>query len=250
MNVHNGVQVITLGCMTTTASAVPARRRDAEANRVALLDAAAHLIAVDPGASMDAIARAAGLSRRAVYGHFADRGELVDAVLARCAERITGIAIRNRLDAPAADPLLAIADLASALWGEAERIRVVAALAHDSAHRLAAGAALAELRDRLLEVCRAGRSQGRIRADLTAEQTARLLEEVARAAILGTDGSDPAHFDVASRAVLGAAGCGWREADALLGRGALGDPDPDPEPHRARPATVDPQRDRDLEVRA
>ncbi|MBK0421846.1 TetR family transcriptional regulator [Leucobacter sp. CSA2] len=203
--------------MSTT---TPARRRDAEANREAILEAAERIISGDPAASIDLIARGAGLTRRAVYGHFADRTALVHEVIARCAERIAGIAVRNRAESLASDPILAIADLADALWREADRIRVVAALARDGEHGDAVNEALRPLRERLLEVCRTGRDQNVVRADLPAVQTARLLEEVARGAILGTDDSDPQHFPTASLAVLGAAGCGWREADAALTRRA------------------------------
>jgi len=67
------------------------RRRDAERNVNAILDAAQDLFRKDPDASMTEIAKAAGLGRVTVYGHFESREHLVEALLARAtgeAERI------------------------------------------------------------------------------------------------------------------------------------------------------------------
>ena len=54
-----------------------APRSDAAKNRAALLDAARSELNRDPDASLDTIAAAAGLSRRAVYGHFPSRDALI-----------------------------------------------------------------------------------------------------------------------------------------------------------------------------
>jgi AcrR family transcriptional regulator len=62
--------------MTSTAPE-RAPRKDAAENREAILRAAALLLNDDPDASLEAIAAAAGLSRRALYGHFATRDDLL-----------------------------------------------------------------------------------------------------------------------------------------------------------------------------
>jgi AcrR family transcriptional regulator len=56
------------------------RRTDFARNRQQILEAAKALLAESPGATMAQVARAAGLGRSTVYRHFADRGELVDAL--------------------------------------------------------------------------------------------------------------------------------------------------------------------------
>lgn len=72
----------------------PQRRRYAprlppEERREQLLDAALDIIAEDghAGASMEAVARRAGVTKPVVYGVFADRGELLRALLEREEQR-------------------------------------------------------------------------------------------------------------------------------------------------------------------
>jgi AcrR family transcriptional regulator len=60
---------------------VPARRADAERNIAAILEAATRLLGADPAASVADIAKAAGVGRVTLYGHFPSREALVDAVL-------------------------------------------------------------------------------------------------------------------------------------------------------------------------
>lgn len=62
------------------------RRVDAERNREALLDAAAVVLARDAGATLNAIAAEAGVSRATAYRHFADVGSVRDALLAEVQE--------------------------------------------------------------------------------------------------------------------------------------------------------------------
>ncbi|UBU16409.1 TetR/AcrR family transcriptional regulator [Nonomuraea gerenzanensis] len=60
---------------------VPVRRADAERNIAAILAAATRLLSSDPAASVAAIAKAAGVGRVTLYGHFPSREALVEAVL-------------------------------------------------------------------------------------------------------------------------------------------------------------------------
>ncbi|QYC41172.1 HTH-type transcriptional regulator EthR [Nonomuraea coxensis DSM 45129] len=77
---------------------VPARRADAERNIAAILEAATRLLSADPAASVADIAKAAGVGRVTLYGHFPSREALVDAVL----EHAVGLA-DEVLDDPALD---------------------------------------------------------------------------------------------------------------------------------------------------
>ena len=56
------------------------RRSQARANRSRIIEAAIGAFAADPDASMDDVARAAGVVRRTVYGHFPNRDALVEGI--------------------------------------------------------------------------------------------------------------------------------------------------------------------------
>jgi AcrR family transcriptional regulator len=56
------------------------RRADAEQNRAAIIRAAITVLNGNPGASIEDVAKAAGVTRQTVYAHFASREALLDAV--------------------------------------------------------------------------------------------------------------------------------------------------------------------------
>jgi len=197
--------------MTTPA---PARkpRRDALENRAGILSAAIETLASDPHASLDAIARAAGVSRRTLYGHFADRDALVRELIANGAQRFNDIALRiDDADAP-----LALARLTALLWHEAAAVQVAAAIALDEAHVAATAEALAPLRGQVLAIVRRGQADATLRADMPAPMVARLVEEAARAVVIRMDAASPDAAGLAVRAVLGVAGLSWREAVTVI----------------------------------
>ncbi len=63
-----------------------ARRSDAIRNEKAIADAALHVLAEHPGASMSEIAAACGLGRATLYRHFASRDDVVRAIQLRAVE--------------------------------------------------------------------------------------------------------------------------------------------------------------------
>ena len=89
------------------------KRADARRNIEAIVDAATRLLAVDPEASVNEIAKAAGVGRVTLYGHFESRTALVREVVER--------AIHNTNDALSAveldgDPRAALGRLLEATW--------------------------------------------------------------------------------------------------------------------------------------
>lgn len=66
-------------------------RSDAEHNAAMILEAATLALRDEPEASMDDIARAAGLSRQTIYAHFPSREALVGAVIERATADATEI---------------------------------------------------------------------------------------------------------------------------------------------------------------
>ncbi|MFE6735837.1 TetR/AcrR family transcriptional regulator [Microbacterium sp. NPDC057650] len=194
--------------MTTTR--VP--RSDARANRAGILEAARTALAADPHASVDVIARTAGLSRRTLYGHFDDRDALIRELILIGAQRFNAIA-ESVTDT---DARLALARLAARLWQEAAHVQFAAVIALDEAHVEHTAEALAPLRLTVAGLVRRGQDDGSFRTDLAAPAVARLIEEMARTVVARTDATSADAADVAVRTVLSIAGLSWREADSLL----------------------------------
>ena len=74
------------------------RRQRSDARQSAVLDAAIRTLAERPDASMDEIARAAGVSRQTVYAHFPSREVLIDAVTEHAAAEFTTLFDSLELD--------------------------------------------------------------------------------------------------------------------------------------------------------
>ncbi|MEV3987197.1 TetR/AcrR family transcriptional regulator [Nonomuraea sp. NPDC049758] len=100
---------------------VPARRADAERNIAAILEAGTRLLSDDPGASVAEIAKAAGVGRVTLYGHFPSREALVDAVLDHTVGLADAVLEDGALDtAPAPE---AMAGLLHSSWEILDRHR-------------------------------------------------------------------------------------------------------------------------------
>ncbi|WP_052460274.1 TetR/AcrR family transcriptional regulator [Microbacterium gorillae] len=191
----------------------PARRRsDATANRAALLSAARTLLALDPHASLDAIAHGAGLSRRAVYGHFPDRESLLREVITLGAVRFNEIA--EATDDP--DPRVALARMAVRLWREADAVRAAANIALDDVHMDITVRALLPLRRRVRAITAAGVASGMFRQDVDAKLLAVLVEQAARATLRELRLSTADAAAIVARMVLSVVGLSWREQHELF----------------------------------
>ena len=111
--------------MTESAKTAP-RRRHAQANRRRILDAARETLSTDLETTIDDIARAAGVARRTLYGHFASREELVTALGDDAVESLRQAFVAERNPAEASD--LALARYITAVWGIGDRFRMLIAL--------------------------------------------------------------------------------------------------------------------------
>lgn len=187
------------------------RRRDAVANRQAILDAAAELLRQDPQASIDVIATAAGLTRRAVYGHFPSRDALLAELLERGAAQISGAVEGIRHD----DPATQVAMLASAIWRAIADIKLVVQMLVHGPHEKLVGEAISPVRRALLEAVERGAADGSFRQDQDPALTSLLIERTALgmldvAVARGLDDDEAQRMLAAS--ALGIAGLDWRSA--------------------------------------
>ncbi|MFI9601007.1 MULTISPECIES: TetR/AcrR family transcriptional regulator [Streptomyces] len=148
----------------------------ADVNRRHILDVALAELLRDPDASMDQIARAAGVVRRTVYGHFPSREALIstlvdEAVLALAAAHAAG---REGVE----DPAEAVARSVLALWPIADRYRLLVALAQRTVTMQGIRERLAPVRDSCAEVLQRGLDQGVFSSALPAPALAYVHEQI------------------------------------------------------------------------
>ncbi|GAA3235977.1 TetR/AcrR family transcriptional regulator [Nonomuraea helvata] len=106
---------------TAARQPVPARRADAERNIAAILAAATRLLSADAAASVADIAKAAGVGRVTLYGHFPSREALLDAVLDHAVDVADAVLADESIDtAPAPE---AMAGLLRSSWEVLDRHR-------------------------------------------------------------------------------------------------------------------------------
>ena len=108
---------------------VAAKRADARRNVEAILDAATALLATDPAVSVNEIAKAAGVGRVTLYGHFPSRAALVEAVsrrvIASTDQALSAVDL-------AGDPRDAMARLVEATWQLTRRFGAIVVAANDA----------------------------------------------------------------------------------------------------------------------
>ncbi|WP_392342508.1 TetR/AcrR family transcriptional regulator (plasmid) [Leifsonia sp. P73] len=104
------------------------QRADARRNVSAILDAAQRCLSSDPHATIAQIAESAGVGRMTLYGHFATRAELVDAVLERVTAESGDVLDSVDISGPPAEGL---ARLVSASWEVVHRFNAIREAAED-----------------------------------------------------------------------------------------------------------------------
>jgi AcrR family transcriptional regulator len=142
------------------------RRADAERNVEAILGAATELLADRPGASMADVAKAAGVVRATLYGHFPSRRELVQAAVDRAVTDATALMDEARIDEGPADE--ALGRMIEASWTVLERHRALAETAIDTIGHSELQARHWPLMDRVQKLIERGQADGAFRDDLPA----------------------------------------------------------------------------------
>lgn len=191
----------------------------ADANRRRIMDVALTELLRDPDASMDQIARAAGVVRRTVYGHFPNREALVAALVDGAAEAVIEAHAAGR--AGVDDPAEALARAMLAVWHIADRYRLLVALAQRSVTMEGIKQRLTPVREDCVALIELGQEQGVFRSPVPAAALAYVHEQtlfgLMEAVNEGSLKAAAAGRAAATTALL-SAGVGVAEAQRMVAR--------------------------------
>ncbi|MEW2318611.1 TetR/AcrR family transcriptional regulator [Streptomyces bauhiniae] len=148
----------------------------ADTNRRRILDVALAELLRDPDASMDQIARAAGVVRRTVYGHFPSREALIGTLVDEAVQVLTDADLCARDDG--AGPADAVARSVLAVWEIADRYRLLVALAQRTVTVQGIRDRLAPLREQKTRVLQRGLDEGVFSSPLPAAALAFVHEQL------------------------------------------------------------------------
>lgn len=143
------------GRMAAMTTGNPSR---ADVNRRRILDVALAELLRDPDASMDQIARAAGVVRRTVYGHFPSREALIGTLTDEAVAAVAAAHAAGREGVT--DPVESLARSTLAVWEIADRYRLLVALAQRSVTMQGIRERLTPVREACAEILRRGLEQG------------------------------------------------------------------------------------------
>ncbi|MFG2002143.1 TetR/AcrR family transcriptional regulator [Spirillospora sp. NPDC048911] len=187
------------------------QRSHARSNRARILSAARQELARDPEASLAEVARAAGVARRTLYGHFANRQALLDALAEEARGALEEAFAQARLDAP---PLTALARMTLAAWGVGDRYRMLLSLARRDLGEARVREILTPARQEAASILERGMREGVFVDHLPAPVLAHALESLTLALVEHADAPDwpDPTGEAAAATVLMAAGVAPPEA--------------------------------------
>lgn len=164
--------------MSTAPTDVP-KRADARKNIAAILDAATACLAVDPEASINDIAAAAGVGRVTLYGHFGNRAGLVGQVVDRAMAASDAELEAVDLDGDAHE---ALGRLLEASWHVTHRYGGLVIAAQDALPDRDFREAHEKPVRRVLRLLRRARKDGAVRTDMPLDWQVTTIQGVIHAA--------------------------------------------------------------------
>ncbi|MEU5088085.1 TetR/AcrR family transcriptional regulator [Streptomyces sp. NPDC021356] len=191
----------------------------ADANRRRILDVALAELLRDPDASMDQIARAAGVVRRTVYGHFPSREALISTLVDDAVQALADAHARGREGVE--DPAEALARSVLAIWPIADGYRLLVALAQRTVTMEGIRERLAPVRSRCADLLQHGVERGVFSSPLPAPALAHVHEQILFALMEAVNDGLLAAGDAGRSAavtVLTSAGVPAAPAGALVSR--------------------------------
>jgi AcrR family transcriptional regulator len=155
------------------------KRADARKNIAAILEAATACLAVDPDASINDIAAAAGVGRVTLYGHFENRAALVaqvvDRAMAASDAELGAVDLRG-------DAQEALGRLLEASWHVTHRYGGLVVAAEATLPEGDIWAAHEKPVQRVLKLLRRGRREGTVRSDMPLDWQLATIQGVIHAA--------------------------------------------------------------------
>ncbi|MER7542000.1 TetR/AcrR family transcriptional regulator [Actinomadura sp.] len=147
----------------TTASTGRRRRADAERSIARIVSAARECLSRDPNASIDDIAKAAGVGRMTLYGHFRNRKELIEAAMADALRAGEEVLSEVDLTGPAQEVLTRLLESSWSLVAESTALLAAAqgVLPAGRIREMHAGPA-----QRVEDLVRRGQEEGAFRTDM------------------------------------------------------------------------------------
>ncbi|WP_416980548.1 TetR family transcriptional regulator [Streptomyces sp. T028] len=169
--------------MSQTVGRVP-QRRNARVNRARILATARQELRRNPDITLEELARASGVVRRTLFGHFPGRAALLDALAEEAAEALQAAVALGAEEAEPADRALARFSLS--LWPVGDRYRMLLALARRDLGMDRVAGILVPARVRVTAIIERGQRDGVFHSHLPAPvlsagleaMTVALLEEV------------------------------------------------------------------------
>ncbi|MEU6142761.1 TetR family transcriptional regulator [Streptomyces sp. NPDC047081] len=169
--------------MSQTVGRVP-QRRNARSNRARILATARQELGRNPDITLEELARASGVVRRTLFGHFPGRAALLDALAEEAAEALqAAVAVAADATQPADR---ALAHFSLSLWPVGDRYRMLLALARRDLGMERVAEILKPARVRATAIVEQGQRDGVFHSQLPASvlsagleaMTVALLEEV------------------------------------------------------------------------
>jgi TetR/AcrR family transcriptional repressor of mexCD-oprJ operon len=162
-----------------TTQSVTAKRADAQRSIAAILEAAVATLSRNPDASVSEIAKAAGVGRVTLYGHFDSRSSLIAAVAARAVQQTDDALEAVDLDG---NPKEALERLLEATWELTHRFGALVVAAVDAVPADELRAAHAGAAKRVEKLLRRGRRDGSFRTDMPVAWQVTVIQGVLHAA--------------------------------------------------------------------